>query len=446
MGNRFIGPRWRRGRLAAAGFVAMTALVASACGNSETAGTTTTTSGDSEKVQVNAPGVTDTEIRVGGVASVTNPLNGKYGTAFDGVKAYFEKVNSEGGIHGRRLTLVAERDDKVANNSAEVTGLLEQDDVFAVLPVATLLFTGADQLVAAGVPTFGWTINPEWEGTADNPKENLFGQSGSFLCLGCEQPTIPYFAKEAGRSTVGILAYAVPQSSKCAAGWEKSFEVYGDEAGAKVAFKDASLNYGTTDFSVQVSKMKDAGVDFVVTCMDTNGVVALARELKKQGVDVVQYLPNGYDQELLDEYGDLFEGSFVYTSFAPLEIADLDGVTQPRGQADYLEWIDKTGGEVTENSIAGWLNAALFVEGLRRAGPNFDRQKVIDAINEITDWTADGFLSGVNWTTAHTQRAPENCTAALRIEDGEFVPITGPDGEIFTCFDISSRTLEPTFR
>ena len=67
------------------------------------------------------------------------------------------------------------------------------------MPMASLLFTGADQLVAEGIPTFGWTINPEWQGTAENPKANLFGQAGSYLCLGCEQPPIPYLAKQADR-------------------------------------------------------------------------------------------------------------------------------------------------------------------------------------------------------------------------------------------------------
>ena len=422
------------------------ALLVGACGNSTTTGSgssTTEGSGSSaggENVAVDAPGVTDTEIRVGGVASSTNPLGGKYATSFDGVHAYFAMVNDAGGIHGRELVLAAERDDKVAANTDEVRGLLEQDDVFAVLPVATLLFTGAGTLVEEDVPTFGWTINPEWEGTDEDPKLNLFGQAGSFLCLGCSQPTIPYVAKEAGRHQIGLLGYAVPQSSECVEGWDTSFTEYGDEAEAEVVFKDASLAYGTTDLSVQVSKMVDAGVDMVVTCIDTNGVVTLAKEMKKQQLDAIQYLPNGYDQELLDEFGDLFEGSYAYVSFAPFQ-----SDPQPPGMADYFEWMEETGGEVSENSLVGWLNADLFVRGLEAAGPDFDRQKVIDGINEMTDYTADGLVSGVDWTSAHTTRASTSCSAILKIESSEFVPVVGEEGTIFTCFDIESGTLEPTF-
>src|SRR5437868_1067921 len=90
-------------------------LVAAACGNSSTGKTkaTTTSSGGTGTTAaggtfppVNEPGVTATEIRVSGVASTTNPIGGQYGTAFDGAQAYFNMINSQGGIYGRKLVLV----------------------------------------------------------------------------------------------------------------------------------------------------------------------------------------------------------------------------------------------------------------------------------------------------------------------------------------------------
>jgi hypothetical protein len=44
------------------------------------------------------------------------------------------------------------------------------------------------------------------------------------------------------------------------------------------------------------------------------------------------------------------------------------------------------------------------VAGLKAAGPNFDRQKVIDAINSMKAWDADGMIAPVDWTTRHTRR------------------------------------------
>ena len=111
-------------------------LLAAACSNSSSEGTTTTSAakgGDSSATQVavTAPGVTADEIRVGGVASTTNPLGGKYGESFDGVQAYFAMVNSEGGIYGRDLTLASERDDQLSNRltNRATTNPIEQSIV-----------------------------------------------------------------------------------------------------------------------------------------------------------------------------------------------------------------------------------------------------------------------------------------------------------------------------
>jgi hypothetical protein len=51
--------------------------------------------------------------------------------------------------------------------------------------------------------------------------------------------------------------------------------------------------------------------------------------------------------------------------------------------------------EQNENSLAGWINAELFYEGLKAAGPDFTRQKIIGAINKMTDYTAGGLLPGI---------------------------------------------------
>lgn len=416
------------------------ALVAAGCGNAEKSSSPNGSSAPSTAGSdagptgsyppVSAPGVTATEIKVGGIASVTNPLGAAYDTGFDGVQAYFDMVNESGGIYGRQLVLDQTKDDNVVNNKAVAAELIN-GDIFAVLPVHTLLFTGADDLAAAGIPTFGWTINPEWGGDAANPKANLFGQTGSYLGLGEPSTPYPYLAKELGVKKIGVLAYAVPQSARCADSVKLSFEKWGEVADAEVVYFDSSLAYGDKNLSVQVGKMKDAGVDFVTTCMDTNGVVTLATEMDKQGLDARQFLPNGYDQTFVEQYGDLFEGSVVRTDFVPFEVAEQD---RPKGLADFLSWMDKSGKEPTENAVVGWMNANLFVDGLKAAGPDFDRQKVIDGINEMTAWTGEGIASGVDWTRQHTQSAAtEYCQAFVTIEGGRFQTTFGEPGKPFTC-------------
>lgn len=420
------------------------ALAAAACGNSPgtspgdgasppPAGPTGTVSAAdlTKNVPVDAPGVTDTEIHVGGVVSKTNPLGGEYDQTFKGVQAYFNMINEQGGIYGRQLELTSQRDDQLVNNQLEVQGLISEDDVFAVLPVANIFtFAGAQTLADANIPTFGWNVNAEW---ANHP--NLFGEKGSFLCFTCAQPYLPWLAKKLGKTKVAILGFSVAQSADCAAGVKKSFEKWPT---AQVVFEDPAVEFsGNPNLAPQVGQMKAAGVDLVTTCMDDNGVTALAQEMKKENLDAVQFLPNGYNYETISKFKDVLQGSYVLTGFVPFESAD-----PPKGLRDYLTQIAKVdGAKKGELSLTGWLNANLFVAGLKAAGPEFSRQKVIDGINAMTNWNADGINAGIDWTRAHTQTGDENCFALSKIDNGGFVPEFVEPGKPFICLDYSAKDL-----
>jgi ABC-type branched-subunit amino acid transport system substrate-binding protein len=259
---------------------------------------------------VNEPGVTANQIRVGGVATVTNdPTGNTLGTAFDGVDAYFAMINStQKGVYGRKLVLDSKRDDQLGNNKQEVQGLISQDNVFAVLPVAVDLFSGADLLVQNKIPTFGVDIQAEWGSEENKPgPPNFFGQFGSFICFTCAQPsTSIWLAKKLGLTRVGVLALNIPQSKTACEGYVNSLKKY---PVAKVVFTDSSLAFGATDYTSQVDGMIKKKVNFVITCIDGNGTVNLAREMKKQGLNAVQALPNAYDHKYIAKYADLLKAA-----------------------------------------------------------------------------------------------------------------------------------------
>jgi ABC-type branched-subunit amino acid transport system substrate-binding protein len=420
------------------------AMAAAACGNSSSGKSkgTTTTSGSTGSTAaagsfpaVNEPGVTPTEIRVSGVTSTTNPIGGLYGTAFDGVQAYFDMVNSEGGIYGRKLTIAKRHDDQLTNNAREVQAIIDQDNAFAVLPVATIFsFSGAKLLAQNNIPSYGWGINEEWTGPP-----NLFGHLGA-LCNGADCPSLllPYVAKKLNKKRLGVLAYNVSNSAACVDGVKASFDKY---PVAQVAYSTKALSFGVTDMSSDVKKMIDAKVDFVTTCMDSNGVLTLAREMRQQGLNAIQYLPNGYDHDFMDKNGGFFEGSVVLVQEAPIE-------TTPKFPAlqNYIKWMDKGGYKKTENAAIGWTNADMFVTGLRNAGPNFTRQKVIDGLNRETAYDAQGMLAPIDWTKQHTElHYPRSCAAYTMIRGGKFVPQWGAPGKPFVCWDGIPKTVEEPY-
>ena len=423
--------------------VVVLVLLVGACSNSESGSgggggsdDSTPTGGGGEAtrdefVASDQPGVTDDTIRVGGVASITNPLGGPYAQAAVGAQLYFDQLNEDGGIYGRDVELVAELDDNTGfENQAQVTRLLTEEDVFAVVPVATLSFDGAQQLVDEGVPTFGWNIQQEW-----NLGENMFGMRG-YLCFTCATPGFPWVVREAGGSNVGVLAYDVPQSSECATGIENAVEEFGGDE-VEIGFLDASLPYGVSDVSVQVAAMADAGVDFVTTCMDFNGEKTVADEMERQGLDAQFYRPNGYDQAQLDEFPGEFEGSIVLHQFWPFE----ETVDQPEGMASYLAAVEDAGQEPSELSVAGWISADMFVTGLIGAGPEFTREGVISYLNSQDDFDAGGIIPGIDWTLEHERDANVGCNGFSVIEDGAFVPTFGQPGEPFICIENDATEL-----
>ena len=377
---------------------------------------------------VDQPGVSDTEIHVGGVVTDTmNPTGVSYGPAFDGVEAYFEYINkTEDGVYGRKLVLSSKRDDQLGKNREQAQALVSQDDVFAALPLATSLFTGASVYVEEEIPAFGWDINAEYGSENNTPgPPNLFGAQGSFICFTCAQAGITtWLPTKIKLKNVGILAYNVVQSTDCALGTKASFEKYKT---AKVAFDDESLGFGNPDFSAQVSQMVDAKVDFIVACIDFNGIINLRKEMLRQGLEAAMVLPNAYEHETVKENQEFLNGLYVGTLFAPLE-------TRPKPPAVKLfqKWMKKTDGRITENAIVGWINADEFVTALKAAGPDFTRENVIDAMNAITDYDANGFLPSIDWTTAHEDDA--DCTAMLKIVKGKFKPVFGKKGKPFLCF------------
>jgi branched-chain amino acid transport system substrate-binding protein len=420
---------------------AVLALVAVACSNSDGgSGKATTSTGSSDAATstsgrnfpaVNESGVTPTEIRVSGVAATTNPTGIPNGSSFDGVQAYFNMVNSKGGIYGRKLVLVKRHDDQLANNLREVQAIIDQDNAFAVLPVATPLFTGASLLVKNNIPTFGWNIQKEWQGPP-----NFFGQVGA-LCIDpdCANITLPWVANNLGKKRIGVLAYNVPQSYQCLDTIVTSFKRY---PSAQVVFTDKSLSFGVTDLSASVKKMVDGKVDLVTTCMDFNGVLTLQKEMRQQGLNAIQYLPNGYNHDFVSRNGGFFEGSIVYVQEAPIE-------TNPRFPAlrDYITWMDRAGYTKTENTEIGWVNAAQFVSGLRDAGANFTRQKVVDAINRQIAFDAGGIVAPIDWTRQHADsRPPASCGVLLKIHNSKFEVQFSPPGKPFVCLTTQPVTVE----
>jgi len=422
------------------------AVVAAACGNSSSgkksssggggSGTTVSAADRNKNVPVSAPGVTDSEIGVAVITSATNIIGGEYAQYADGIQAYFDMVNADGGIYGRQLKIKKNRDDKMFENQAQVKASLAEDNAFATF-VATPQLTGSRELEEAGMPTFIWNINPEMTG-----KQNIFANAGA-LCFGCISQNMPYLAKEEGLSKVAVLAYGVTASSvECGQALVDSFEKY---PSAQVVYSDLTLQFAQADLSAQVSAMAEKGAQMVLTCMDQKEALVLAKEMAKQRLNAIQVLPNGYDAKYVADNAQYLEGYIVSTQFTPLDYQPMLDE-----QKLFEEWTGKSGKDVVELTIMGWIAANEFVKGLELAGPEFSQQKVIDGLNTVKDFSANGFVVPIDWTTQHEEPKGKptaeryECFTGVKVRNGKFEPLPRPAGKPWACMKGGSQGTAPT--
>jgi len=202
-------------------------------------------------------GVTDTEIIFGTHQPLTGPASGGYSKISPATKAYFDYVNANGGVYGRKITYKIMDDTyNPATTQTVVRQLVQQDKVFAILNgLGTPTHTGVldflkesdipDLFVASGATT--WNQPSKYPGTfAVQPDYTTEGKViGNYVKTNLAGKKVCHFGQDDdfGRDAL--------------AGLEKGL-------GAKVT---AAEKYVTSNTNVapQMSALKDAGCEVVVT-------------------------------------------------------------------------------------------------------------------------------------------------------------------------------------
>ncbi|MGH9303206.1 MAG: ABC transporter substrate-binding protein [Acidimicrobiales bacterium] len=407
-------------RFAAAGLsLGLCSVFLVACGNAKPG---VTKSG-------NTNGVSAKRIVVGGIASLSGPLPADFAPVFDGVRSYLSMVNARGGVNGRKIDFAHGLDDgsNPSQDTVQARTLVQVDHVFAVVGVATPSFSGASFLAANGVPTFGYNVNHQW---ADGP--SLFGAGGSVLDFEHPGPEPAYLAQRLGVRRVGIVSYSVTQSQQACTGVANVMHAHGID----VAFEDLSNVAPAVDLTSDVNRMHRAGVQLVASCLDLAGNLVLSRTMHAAGMgSVAQYWLNGYDESAIDSNAPLMNGAYFLINHVPFE----SGRSQPKRYSEmalYLKELHRyyPNDPPGEASLAGWISAVTFVDGLRAIGRDATRERLVSALNSLTSYTAHGLIAPVDWRTAHEQVGTTDCNVFLQARGGHFVPIFGSKKTVFTCF------------
>jgi ABC-type branched-subunit amino acid transport system substrate-binding protein len=392
--------------------------------------------GSSGAAASSAPGVTANSITVGTISTQTGPISSNFSSLIYGEMAYFDYINAKGGVNGRKILLKYTLDDGGSGATfSQLAGtLINQDHVFAITGVATAFFS-PNIVAEAGIPTYGYNVTNNWEG----PK-NLFAAGGSVQYLPPEAAEAAYVMNKTHSKSIAIIAYGIASSAAaCQAGADGL-----TKAGYKVSYIDLKVNYFNPTVATDVQRMKQAGSDSVLTCMDVNGNITMARAIKQNGLKMNQFWLNGNDQQTLDQNQSLMQGIYFYVAHVPF----TEPTSKYPGLKLYLNQMNKYEPKYTYDEVAmqGWESAELFAQGVQAAGSNLTQANVIAQTNKLTSFTAGGLIPPVNWAkTGHSGHLPPYCAAYIQVKGDKYIPAANllPPGNAFVCFNGDAKHPVP---
>ncbi|MGE7387330.1 ABC transporter substrate-binding protein [Streptomyces sp. NPDC004126] len=402
---------------ALAAAAAVLALV-SACNSASTSDRTAPgKSGDAPGAQ---RGVTDKSIKVGGIVSMTSASGYSKKDTDLGAKARYLRANAEGGVHGRTIDYIGAEDDgqDPGKNLAAARKLVQQDKVFAVAPMSSVTFSGADFLEQEKVPTFGWGTLPSFCG----PK-HIYGFNGCLVPSpgGTLNQTWPEGIAKllggAGGKSVAVIA----NDSDAGKFGIRTFQQGFAAAGFTVSYAKASVPATAvpSDWSAYVKEIMEGSggkaPDAVVSVMQTPNNIGLFTALKRAGYKGLLSDPTDYDPGLLakDATRQALEGVHVLLQFEPFE---SDGPKMKQFKADIKAAAGGQDVPLNMHMLTGYMSADLFLAIAQKAGKDLTTTHFQNAAQAFSD---TGTLVG-DRAEPKGQKDSFGCGALVQLKGGRY--------------------------
>jgi branched-chain amino acid transport system substrate-binding protein len=354
------------------------------------------------------PGVTDTEIVLGGTHPYSGPASA-YGNIGKGIGAYFSYVNDRGGVNGRKIKYIDKDDGYSPPQAVQIVHqLVEQDKVFAIFDtlgtaVNTAIRPYLNQngvphmFVATGASTWGkdyqkypWTIGwqPDYHAEAA-----LYAQD---------------ILQNHPKAKIGVLYQNDDYGEDYNAGLKRGLGKRQD-----MIVKMAS--YETTDPNVssQVSTLKAAGCDTFMIFATPKFAIQSMVAAAQQSWHPTTYLNNvSAAVPFMNAASKAGGPSAVAGVISTIYLKDPANHARYAGDAGmkfyneimakYLPTADKEDG----NYLYGVSIAYTMVDVLKRAGKDLTRKKVMDIATNLVENDNPLAYPGVVIRTSPTFRYP----------------------------------------
>lgn len=327
-----------------------------------------------------APGVSDTEIKLGNISTISGPVPNFGATGRAGAKAYLDYVNSQGGVCGRKLSLV-NGDDRLdpGINRSETDQM--KDSVFGFVGNTSVEDDGgASAIGGTNVPNCSLVIGNEAlkqpNYYSPNPvQEDSNGTTAIWNWLKANK----------GITKVGIVYPDNPNAAARIAGYQNDIAAAGLTADPVIKVSVTESNYVGV-----ASQMKNAGDDAFITVLEINGISKLAQAIKQVGWQpkAPYYGAQAYGPQLPQLAGDAANGALIGLTHDIVE----GGGQAIQTMAQFYQ-ASSSGQPLDFFAIMGWSAAKMCVDAIAAAGPAPTRDAVIGQLNGLHDFEADGLLA-----------------------------------------------------
>ncbi|WP_284037699.1 ABC transporter substrate-binding protein [Neobacillus sp. 114] len=401
----------------------MMVFLLAACNGEKTSSNNTTGGKDSNEL---AQGVTKNEIMVGHSAPQTGPV-AVYDTFRKGMDTYFQYINENGGVNGRKIKLIAYDDQyQPTKASQNAKKLVEEDKVFAVIgnQGSAANLAAKDYYINKGIPVI--LPGTGLKGFVDPPVKNWMG--ATMMNYEVEaQIMLNYAVNELGAKKIAI-AYQNDDFGK--APYNKIKEIIKTYPGVELV---AEVTYlpADTEFSAQAQKLQQAKPDTIFNFGVMSPVVNLKKAMYKIGLDKTNYIVSsiaGGDTHAFQlAGGDVWERTYSGGILISLDDENNEKIKlfKERFKKSYPN-------EQATNFVeSGWSAAQVFVEALKISGDNLTWDNFLKSFNTFDNW--DGSMyAGVSFSennhygiTKMYMTKAENGKIVQISDSIEFEPETG---------------------
>lgn len=368
------------------------------------------------------PGASDTEVRLGQTLPYSGPVSVLSGIG-KGQAAYFKYLNeTQGGVNGRKVTLLSLDDGYSPPKTIELTRqLVERDHVFAIV---NTIGTATNRTIhrylnQRKVPQLLILSGAaQW----NDPKNYPWTMMGMIAY----QTEGAVYARNILTTTPNARIALLRQNDDFGKDYVEGFK---HALGDKTSMIVAEVSYETTDPTVdaQIIQLRASNADALFVVATGKHATQAMRKAHELGWKPQIYLPVGSASVpgVLKPAG--AEAAMGVITAANAKSAGDPTWENDPGMKQYFEWAKKWAPELNplDSFVSGgYSNAIIIADLLRRCGDTLTRENLMRQATSLNGYTTPLTLPGVTLDTSPTDYLPYQ-TLRLQRFDGTSYKLIG---------------------